>query len=50
MNNIIPVYDIENLGQTIREYDKLIKGMNTSEKSNNLKFNNDLEKIVNEMI
>ena len=50
MNNIIPVYDIENLGQTIREYDKLIKGMNTSEKSNNLKFNNNLEKIVNEMI
>ncbi|MCD5543706.1 glycosyltransferase [Lactobacillus delbrueckii] len=46
MNNIIPVYDIANLGQTITDYDMIVKKKNSGESSNNLKFNENLEKIV----
>ncbi|MCD5535975.1 glycosyltransferase [Lactobacillus delbrueckii] len=50
MNNIIPVYDIANLGQTIADYDTIVKKKNSGESSNNLKFNADLDKIVDEMM
>lgn len=46
MNNIIPVYDIANLGQTITDYDMIVKKKNSGESGNNLKFNENLEKIV----
>jgi UDP-N-acetylglucosamine transferase subunit ALG13 len=50
MNNIIPVYDIANLGRTIADYDTIVKKKNSGESSNNLKFNADLDKIVDEMM
>lgn len=46
MNNIIPVYDIDQLGDTIAHYDEIVKIKNGGETSNNKKFNADLEKIV----
>lgn len=46
MNNIIPVYDIANLGKTIANYDAIVMTKNSGESSNNKKFNADLEKIV----
>ncbi|MCD5532110.1 glycosyltransferase [Lactobacillus delbrueckii subsp. lactis] len=46
MNNIIPVYDIDQLGDTIAHYDEIVKTKNGGETSNNKKFNADLEKIV----
>ncbi|MGZ1155703.1 hypothetical protein ACXO28_08740 [Lactobacillus delbrueckii subsp. bulgaricus] len=45
----IPVYDIANLGQTIADYDTIVK-KNSGESSNNLKFNADLDTIVDEMM
>ncbi|MGZ1207604.1 hypothetical protein ACXO4M_09245 [Lactobacillus delbrueckii subsp. bulgaricus] len=45
MNNIIPVYDIANLGQTIADYDTIVK-KNSGESSNNLKFNADLDTLL----
>lgn len=46
MNNIIPVYDIGDLGKTIADYDTIVKTKNSGESSNNKKFNENLEKIV----
>lgn len=50
MNNIIPVYDINDLGQTIDNYEQIAKTKNTGESSNNKLFNKKLEKIVNGLI
>ena len=50
MNNIIPVYDINELGQTIDNYDKIAKTKNVGESSNNKQFNEKLEKIVNGLV
>lgn len=49
MGTIIVVDDIDKLGETIRNYSVIIDGMKNSLKSNNEKFNDNLEKIVNEM-
>lgn len=46
MNNIIPVYDIDKLGETIANYDTIVKTKNSGENSNNKKFNDELESIV----
>lgn len=46
MNNIIPVYDINDLKKVINEYNTLIKNKKTDNISNNAKFNKDFEKIV----
>lgn len=46
---LIPVYDIDDLGNTIVKYDSLILNKNTNIKSNNDKFNHSLECIVNEL-
>lgn len=47
--NIITVVDIEKLGETILNYDNIVANMTNGIKSNNTKFNDDLEKIVNDM-
>ncbi len=50
MNNIIPVYDINDLGQTIDNYDQIAKTKNAGESSNNKQFNQKLEKIVDGLV
>ena len=39
MNNIIPVYDIQNLESTIIKYDSFFKQKNEKENSNNKEWN-----------
>lgn len=46
MNNIIPVYDIDDLKKTIDDYDEIAKTKSHGESSNNTKFNRDFEKII----
>lgn len=50
MNNIIPVYDIDDLAATIANYDNIVKTKNSGESSNNKRFNENLSKIVEGMI
>ncbi|CCK83180.1 Conserved domain protein [Lactobacillus equicursoris 66c] len=50
MNNIIPVYDIGDLGKTIADYDTIVKTKNSGESSNNKKFNDNLQKIVDNLL
>lgn len=50
MNNIIPVYDIDDLGQTIDNYDQVAKTKKAGESSNNKQFNKKLEKIVDGLV
>lgn len=38
MNNIIPVYDIDQLGDTVAHYDEIVKTKNSGKTSNNKKF------------
>ncbi len=49
MGTIIPVEDIEKLGEVIRHYDQIVANMGHEMSSNNEKFNTELEKIVNEL-
>lgn len=49
MGTIYVVEDIDKLGETIKDYDEIARGMGTGLKSNNIKFNAELEKIVDEM-
>lgn len=49
LGNIIVVEDTEILGDIIRNYDDIINGMNVGTVSNNVKFNAELGKIVDEM-
>lgn len=44
--NIIPVYDIEELGKLICEYDKIVAEMKSDVVSNNAAFNEKLEREV----
>ena len=46
---IIVVDDMDKLGATITNYNEIINGINRGLKSNNILFNKELEKIVNEM-
>lgn len=50
MNNIIPVYDVDDLEKTIDDYDEIAKTKNAGESSNNKQFNEKLEKIVNRLV
>lgn len=50
MNNIIPVYDINDLGQTINNYGQIAKTKNAGESSNNKQFNEKLENIVTDLL
>lgn len=49
MGTIIPVEDIETLGDIIINYDQIVAGMGVRMSSNNSKFNEKLEKIVEKM-
>lgn len=49
MGTIIVVEDMEKLGETITNYDEIVSGMDSGLKSNNEKFNKELEKIVDGM-
>ncbi|MFK3588062.1 glycosyltransferase [Lactobacillus sp. 23-2] len=50
MNNIIPIYDIDDLAATIANYDSIVKTKNSGESSNNRKFNENLERIVDQLM
>lgn len=50
MNNIIPVYDVNNLLNTINDYNEITKIKNPGESSNNKQFNEKLEKIVTDLL
>lgn len=49
MGTIIVVEDLERLADTIKEYDEIVHGMDSGLKSNNKKFNQEFEKIVDGM-
>lgn len=50
MGNIIPVYDIAQLGKVVQCYDELIDSMQNNDlRTNNAQFNSALEKIVERM-
>ena len=46
MGTIIPVEDIETLGEVITNYDEIVAGMGSGMSSNNTKFNDELEMLV----
>lgn len=48
--NIIPVYDIDELGEVILDYDSIVSGMSKEMKSNNARFNEQLELIVDGLL
>lgn len=50
MNNIIPVYNIEDLKKIIDDYDEITKTKNIDESSNNKRFNEKLKKIVDGLV
>ncbi|MDA8226454.1 MAG: glycosyltransferase [Desulfitobacterium hafniense] len=49
MGTIIPIINIDDLGNTIEKYDSIVASMNHDMNSNNVKFNLELEKIVQEI-
>ena len=49
MGTIIVVENIDKLGEIITNYDNIIESMSGNMKSNNLKFNTALEKLVEEL-
>lgn len=49
MGNIIVIEDIEKLQETITKYDDIVSNMPLEMKSNNEKFNENLEKIVEQI-
>ena len=49
MGTIIPVEDIEKLGEVIRDYEQIVADVGHGISSNNEKFNAEFEEIVNEL-
>lgn len=49
MNNIIPVYDINDLKDILLRYDEIVSDMNNKVQSNNQIFNAKFEKIVEQL-
>ena len=47
---IIPVEDIETLGDIITNYDQIVAGMGHGMSSNNKRFNEGLERIVEKLM
>ena len=50
MNNIVPVYDINELSAILDNYSDIVKDKNSGENSNNSKFNERLEHIIDKLI
>lgn len=48
--NILPIYDIKDMEETILNYDKLVSKINKSNVSNNKKFCEEFEKLVESVI
>ncbi len=48
-DTIIRVEDIDTLGDIITNYDQIVAGMGHGMSSNNAKFNEELEKLVDEL-
>jgi len=46
MGTIIPVEDVRTLGDIITNYDQIVAGMGHGMSSNNARFNEELEKLV----
>ena len=46
MGTIIPVEDIKKLGETITDYDQIVEGMGHGMSSNNEKFCEEFQKLV----
>lgn len=46
LGTIIPVVEIKKLGEVIENYDSIVFSMNHKMNSNNLKFNQELDKVV----
>ena len=49
MGTILVVENIDKLGEIITNYDNIIESMSGNMKSNNLKFNTELERLVEEL-
>lgn len=49
MGTIIVVEDMDQLGETITNYEKIVSGMKCGLNTNNSRFNEELSKIVDEM-
>lgn len=49
MGTIIPIYDIKDLKDILRNYDAIVAAMPTEMKINNVEFNENLENIVDNM-
>ena len=49
MGTIIPVEDIDKLKDIITNYNQIVAGMRHGMSSNNVKFNEEFEKLVNEL-
>ena len=49
MGTIIDVEDIETMGDTITNYDQIVADMGHGMSSNNAKFNEELEKLVDKL-
>ena len=49
MGTIIDVEDIETLGAIITDYERIVSGMGQEMISNNQKFNDELNKLVDEL-
>lgn len=49
-NSLIPVYDIKDLKDKIVNYDSIVKNMQENYKSNNKKFNEELEKEIRKIM
>ena len=50
MGTIIPVEDINTLGDIITNYDQIVAGMRHGMSSNNARFNEELGKIVDDLV
>ena len=50
MGTIIPVEDIEALGDIVTDYEQIVAGMEHEMSSNNARFNEELEILINEII
>ncbi len=48
--SILPVYDVEQLGQTIADYEEITAHMDTTKESHNAEFARKLEEIVTELV
>ncbi|MCC4396622.1 glycosyltransferase [Limosilactobacillus reuteri] len=49
LNNLIPIYDVEDLGEKIRNYNKLTNLMSERSFSNNKNFNKQFKNVIDDL-